>query len=36
VSVCGDTKGAHEKGGFISPSAKKLCASTWSSAQKLI
>jgi hypothetical protein len=28
VSVCGDTKGAHEKGGFISPSAKKLCAST--------
>lgn len=28
VSVCGDTKGAHEIGGFMSPSAKKFCAST--------
>jgi hypothetical protein len=24
VSVCGDTKGAHEIGGFMSPSAKKM------------
>lgn len=25
VSVCGDTKGAHEIGGFMSPLAKKFC-----------
>jgi hypothetical protein len=25
VNLCADTKGAHEIGGFMSPSATKLC-----------
>jgi hypothetical protein len=33
VFVRGDTKGAQEIGGFMSPSANKFCASTWSSAE---